>query len=272
MATQMDSAEEPISFPQKRLQATYTAGARLLAEVPDWEPEPLAAAIAVEAYRWAWRPECLKIILIAESHIYTSADDLALSANTNQLSAASRDAVRLGPQQFARIIYCLGYGEPELLAGSPSRRNAGTRQFWDLFGRLAGTGLQPRKGDGHNLAQRLQWKISTLQRLQKLGIWVLDASVHAIYAPGGQRLPDRLKLALHRHWWEDYGSFLLAEQAAEIWIIGKTVADTFARLGVSFAGWIYQPGAGRSPKIDLNFGWEALLARIAATSSFSAPP
>lgn len=31
-------------FPQERLQATYGAGARLLAGLPDWEPEPLAAA------------------------------------------------------------------------------------------------------------------------------------------------------------------------------------------------------------------------------------
>lgn len=250
------------AFPRQRLQAVRDGGLPLLATVPGWEPEPLAATVAVEAYRWAWRPQHLRTVLIAESHIYTTPGDLDLVVDGERLPAiAPRE-----PLSFARIVYCLGYGEPELLSGSPERRNAGTRQFWDLFGRLAGTGQQPRKGDGHTLAQRLQWKVTTLRQLQQAGIWVLDASAHAIYAPGGQRLPDRVSTALHRQWWQDYGRPLLAESGAMPWIIGKTVADTFARLGVPMAGWIYQPGAGRSSKTNLDRGWDALLAHIAATA------
>ncbi|MEM1368174.1 MAG: hypothetical protein AAGG02_09160 [Cyanobacteria bacterium P01_H01_bin.15] len=118
----------------------HAQGNRLLAAagIPT---EPSIIAITVEQYRWAWRPQKVRILLLGESHIYTSAHDFKLQLNPHKLPPFPPSA----PTSFVRIIYCLGYGEPELLSGKPKRRNTGTRQFWDLFGRLAATGQAPRK-------------------------------------------------------------------------------------------------------------------------------
>lgn len=245
-------------LPTQKIQAAQVIGAKLLAEA-GWEAEPPEVALAVEKHRWAWRPQLVKVVLIAESHIYTSKSDFALSVSKDKLPPKTQET----PSEFVRIIYCLGYGEPELLNGKTTQRNAGTRQFWDLFGRLANTGKQPRRSEHNSLDQRLQWKVDTLTRLQHRGIWVLDASLHAMYAPGGKRIPNRLKFALHQLWWNHYGSDLLSQfRGAKVWIIGKTVADDLKKLQIPSQGWIYQPGAGRSPNRNLEHGWSELLQDI----------
>src|SRR5437879_5031602 len=56
-----------------------------------------------------------------------------------------------------------GYGENKLLMNRHAEFSTrGTWQFWDLFGRIAGTGNQPRTtGAGSSLRARLEWKITT---------------------------------------------------------------------------------------------------------------
>jgi len=61
---------------------------------------------------------------------------------------------RFAPTDFVRLVYCLGYGENELLDGGLVPGNGGTWQYWDLFGRLTNRGKQPRKPSP--LATRLQ--------------------------------------------------------------------------------------------------------------------
>jgi hypothetical protein len=244
-------------FPVQLIQNAQKQGAVLLQQA-GIEPEVPGVALAVEKHRWYWRPPQVRVILIAESHIHTSAADLSLQIKRDSLPPIAQDT----PPEFARIIYCLGYGEPELLSGTTKRRNAGTRQFWDLFGRLAGTGKQPRRRD-RAFTERLNWKIQTLQTLQQKGVWVLDASLHAMYAPGGKRIPNSLKFALHQLWWNTYGSYLLVQMpTTKVWIIGKTVANDLQRLNIPYDGWIYQPGAGRSPQRDLEQGWGQVLEDI----------
>ncbi|MEC4984413.1 MAG: hypothetical protein SAJ37_04335 [Oscillatoria sp. PMC 1068.18] len=244
-----------LKLPILTIKNAQKLGAKLLVEA-GIEPEPAGVALAVEKHRWAWRPKQVKVILIAESHIYTSASDFALQICRENLPLNARNT----PLEFVRLIYCLGYGEPKLLSGKTVQRNTGTRQFWDLFGRLAETGKQPRGGQKIWWQNRLSWKVDTLIKLCSKGIWVLDASFHAMYAPGGMRIPNKLKFALHQLWWEKYGSNLLAEfPTAKIWIIGKTVADDFQKLQINFDGWIYQPGAGRSSSRNLEQGWTELL-------------
>lgn len=244
----------------EKLKEVQAAGAKLLAQA-GLEAEPPGVALAVEKHRWAWRPDSVRVVLIAESHIYTSKSDFALTVLKDRLPPEAQHA----PSEFVRIIYCLGYGEPQLLSGKTERRNAGTRQFWNLFGRLAATGQQPHTSKGASLDRRLQWKVDTLSKLQQKGVWVLDASSHAMYAPGGKRVSNRLKFALHQLWWENYGCDLLSQfPQARVWIIGKTVADDLKKLKIPMQGWIYQPGAGRSPSRDLEQGWAELLESIAA--------
>ena len=247
-----------VQLPTQRIKAALAEGAKLLRQA-GIEPETPGVALAVEKHRFAWRPKSVKVVLIAESHIYTSASDFALRVCKDFLPPEAQDT----PSEFVRIIYCLGYGEPELLSGKTQQRNAGTRQFWDLFGKLAGTGKQPCRSRGISRRDRIQWKVDTLSKLQTKGVWVLDASLHAMYTPGGKRISNKLKFALHQLWWQEYGSHLLSGfPQAKVWIIGKTVADDLKKIKIPFDGWIYQPGAGRSPNINLQYGWLQLLADV----------
>src|SRR5918998_4277684 len=85
------------------------AVAELAARLPLAEPPD--AALAAEECRQAWRPERLSVLLLAESHIATSAADLSYRV------ALPPDLDWPGPSRFVRHIYCAGYGEPEILEG-----------------------------------------------------------------------------------------------------------------------------------------------------------
>src|SRR5918994_6736969 len=105
--------------------AVATLAARLpLAEPPD-------AALAAEHCRQAWRPERLRVLLLAESHIATSAAELACRV------ALPPGIDWPGPRGFVRHIYCAGYGEPDLIERPPPPLpseallpRGGTPQFW----------------------------------------------------------------------------------------------------------------------------------------------
>jgi hypothetical protein len=244
-------------FPAERIRSAAAVGEEtiracgLVAESPE-------VAIAVEQHRWAWKPSKIRVVLIAESHVYTSPSDLALHIRAAWLRALAPHA----PLPFVRLVYCLGYGENWLLNERPEARNSGTPQYWNIFGRVAGTGRQPVKGAGTNL-DRLAWKIKTLRQLQQLGVWLLDASLHGIYAPGALRVPPNLTEQLHRVWWRHYGTWLLDScPDAYTCVIGSGTAKHLRALGVRVDNWIYQPQAQRSVAPELfDRGWNELLAR-----------
>ncbi len=222
-----------------------------------WLAESVDVALAVERHRWAWQPAEASVVLIAESHVFTSPDDLALSVRQELIPPGVRNT----PDEFVRLIYCLGYGEDELLSGVPKVRNAGTLGFWSYFGRLAGTGIYPRAS---TLATRLAWKAQTLEALCTRGVWLLDASVHAFYSPGGVRLSAQLGKALHNTWWNYYGHWLVEQlpPSVRLWAIGKGVHDQLIDERVPLSGFIYQPQAARGRNIDMNHGWNELLEDI----------
>jgi hypothetical protein len=247
-------------LPSLRIETAHSIGARLLQKA-GLTSEPLDVALAVERHRWTWKPEHVRVVLVAESHVYTSAQDLALRVRRECLPMPAQHA----PEEFVRLVYCLGYGEPDVLSGPSDGRNDGTRQFWDMFGRLAATGKQPRSSEGVTWRERIQWKVKTLQTLQARGVWLLDASLHAIYAPGGGRVPPEIKYELHRQWLRYYGTHILSEMLqARRWVIGKTVYDALADVGFSESGWIYQPQAQRSRGVDMETGWADLMKDVGA--------
>lgn len=174
---QLDSAM------RDRIREAHAAGARLIRD----KSEPVDVALAVEEHRWHWMPHKVKLVLLAESHVYTTRDDVALSINASSLPQAARSA----PAQFVRLVYCLAYGERSLLSGAPvGLKNHGTPQFWRLLGCVAGTdGIRPTVKAWRQIGPRLRWKVGTLLALQARGIWLMDASVHALYKPGGERVP-----------------------------------------------------------------------------------
>jgi hypothetical protein len=213
--------------------ALRNAVAAIAARVP--LPEPPEAAVAAEACRQAWRPERLRVLLLAESHIATSAADLACRV------ALPPGLEWPGPQGFVRHIYCAGYGEPDLIERAPSPLLAseapsprgGTPQFWRLMAAAEGASGPAwpsiaRRGTG--LAARLAGKAALLHRLCARGVWLTDASLVALAVPalrrhGGGALDA---LALRESWRLYHTALLPALAPAHVAVIGLGVARTLA--------------------------------------------
>lgn len=237
-----------------RVRVAREAGAAIL-KAAGHAVELPEVAEAVEAHRWAWRPHEVRLILTAESHVFTSAEDVALTVVRERLPVEAQHA----PTAFVRLIYCLGYGEPTLLSGVPTVPNRGTPQYWRRFGQLAGT--NDRRVEARSPEERLRWKVDTLLRLREHGIWLLDASLHGIYSPGGSRPSASTVRALHRAWWQEYGRWVVDScPGARLWAIGRGVDRALQPLDVPLAGWVYQPNAWAQPGMDLERGWREVLA------------
>ena len=121
-----------------RLRRTKASGVELL-DSRGLRAEPEEVAIQIEAHRWFWRPSQPRILLVAESHVFTSNEDLAIKIDDTTLKSIGRSGVTPPPDSFVRLVYCLGYGEPDLLMNPPPRhRNPGTANYWKIFQKVAG--------------------------------------------------------------------------------------------------------------------------------------
>jgi hypothetical protein len=69
--------------------------------------EPLESVQLIETYRRYLRPEKVKIVLLAESHVFTPKEDL-------QIKIPHIESLPNYPEQYAKFVYCLGYGERKL--------------------------------------------------------------------------------------------------------------------------------------------------------------
>jgi hypothetical protein len=171
------------------LRQTHAAGTQLLQRFK-YTPESVEIAIEVEKHREYWKPEPPKLILVAESHVYTTKPELEFQLDGTKIRPFIKSEANLPPNHFVRFVYCLAYGESELTFPKAAHvSNAGTPLYWDIFGRVAFRDPQPRREDGADFKDRMRWKIDTLRELYRMGIWLLDASVHAIYRRGQGRLP-----------------------------------------------------------------------------------
>ncbi len=231
--------------------APTNAVAALAARLPLAEPPD--AALAVEECRQAWRPERLRVLLLAESHIATSAADLAWRV------ALLPGLDWPGPRRFVRHIYCAGYGEPEALEGGPSgpeaRPRGGTPQFWRLMAAAEGADCPAWAAVSRQRTEtgaRLAAKAALLHRLRARGVWLTDASLVALAVPalrrhGGASLDA---LALRESWRLYHGALLPALAPAHVAVIGLGVARALAaELDRAFPGrWsaLRQPNGARS--------------------------
>jgi hypothetical protein len=189
----------------------------------EWEPwsrpEPYEAALAAERLRDYWKPSEVKLILVAESHLYTDADDLVCRIDPAALPVPLPGC----PSEYVRLVYCLGYGENSVLVANriPAAVNPGTDDYWAIFSKCADTWT----GSTGNLT----WKIQTLKKLQGKGIWLLDASIHACCNPRLRGRPSNLagrwtvyRSMLQTSW--EYVSKKL-EHCENIWCIGRNVKN-----------------------------------------------
>jgi hypothetical protein len=201
---------------------------------PQWEGqgerqglEPPGVAIAVEAWRQAWRPERLRLLLLAESHMAGSAAELAAP-----LLPAPGWPMRPG---FVRHLYCPAYGEPSLAPGV--ERNAGTPQYWRLLAAAEGSAA-PTRAAFPATAARLAAKRALLERLRRRGVWLTDASLVAVAGPGGARVsPAAYAAALRESWRLHHGATLPGLDPGFVVVIGLAVARMLrAELDAAFPG------------------------------------
>jgi hypothetical protein len=179
--------------------------------------ESAAYLASVAAWRDAWRPEPVRALLVAESHVAEVAGDDRVRVQV--------PGVPHLPASFCRLVYCLGYGESDLCRPSPAG-NGGTWQYWDIFGAIAGgvTPKQPRKGESR-LEDRLRWKLEVLRWLRDHGVWLVDACVAGVYRPGGERaVSGRTYDEMVRESFEQFvWPSVAAEPIEQVWVIGESV-------------------------------------------------
>jgi len=187
--------------------------------------ESLAAAQCVEQHRFDWRPEAVHTLLLAESHLLTP--DLELQAMRGNPQAVTGRP--LNPT-FARFVYCLGYGESEF-AGPALPSTAGTPQFWKLFASCVrspdtSTFAPLLKCGNPSYAARIRAKISVLEKMLELGVWLVDASPIALSSPGGTRIYQSDYRRILMCSWRNYVATLVRDaKPHSIVVIGKGVAQ-----------------------------------------------
>lgn len=198
--------------------------------------EPIEVLRRTEEHRCYWRPERVRVILLAESHVYTTPEELTRTITV--LSSVPRDV----PRGFVRLVYCLGYGENRLLnrpIDSPA--NTGTPQFWKIFyscvNPVRSSGDFASIQSGVSLAERIANKVAVLQRLRELGVWLVDTSLAALYLPGRPKPSRNTRAACLQASWDLHVRSVVDTAApSHVVCIGKEVAralgDRLRRIGV----------------------------------------
>jgi hypothetical protein len=209
-------------------------------EVSGHVPEPLETALSVEEHRWFWRPENVRLVLVAESHVYTGENEIKVEVDSSKLPREAPEGV---PLNFVRLVYCLGYGNSDILKeGEKVGHNSGTSQYVNLFARCLGLGAKP-KG-----MRKLDWKTMGLKAAKVKGLWLLDASLHACYLGRSERLPPEIVRSVVAVSWSKYVKAIIDDlpiDREQIWTVGKGLHETLRTLDarIDAGSWIYQPNA-----------------------------
>jgi hypothetical protein len=147
--------------------------------------EPIEVWRCAEDHRVYWRPKKVRTILLAESHVFTSAEE-------NKRIISYPDNLNINaPRGFLRLVYCLGYGENDLV-DQPIHKNPGTPHFWKIFYSCLNR-IRSNKDFTPILRctsfrDRIRNKVLILKRLNKRGVWLVDACMAALY-PKDNQLP-----------------------------------------------------------------------------------
>jgi hypothetical protein len=195
------------------------AHAKLVSILGADRTECFEAALAVEHLRHLWRPDHVRVVLLAESHVWTSRDEA-------KSRVIQPDGVETG---FARFIYCLGGGEPQLVFPSVSP-NVGASQYWTLlhdsvYGPDQSHQALLKSGEPKS-SRRVANKLKLLHEMRSSGIWLVDASVAALYRAGDRLARGTAYESVLRTCWDSYvGAAVRAAAPDLIVVIGRQVAD-----------------------------------------------
>jgi len=213
----------------------------------DEEIEPFEIIKTIHDYRFYFKPEKVKTILLAESHVWTSLEDFQCALNPIYQFPGY-------PERYTRFVYCLGYGENEMLKQSVTN-NGGTPGYWKLFYSCLYE-INPEKESFRSILKKTSFgdrranKIKLLQDLKKKGVWLLDASIVAIYKGSGERAKYGEK-AIH-YCWDFIRDILRKEKPERLICVGKTVTEEKLRALKNEDGLdhkqIYQPSRRRDPR------------------------
>jgi len=227
----------PLSPPvgDDRLSNTYRQIAGFAG--PETAIESLRSVETVIAHRSYWRPEVVRVVLLAESHLHTPDNELESIVDLSRFGHSGT------PRSYSRFVYCLGYGEDEIIDGRVER-NRGTPQFWKLFhacvhgpdGNVSVEGVQ--KGGTPHAGTRIRNKIAILEAMKRRGIWLVDSSLVGVYIPGGEKhAPEEIRKSILASWEGYWFEELSKANPAHIVCIGLGVQRTLqAQLDSHFAG------------------------------------
>lgn len=186
------------------------------------DTEPYESVALVEQYRQYWKPDNVRIILLAESHVFTTQSDRSISvpkiANLPEY-----------PTEYAKFVYCLAYGEKNLTNNRLHPKRDGTPQFWKIF-YSCNNHVKDINDFNPILSrtkyeQRLKNKIALLLSLKQRGIWLVDSSIVALYK-NGKKPENKNMLSAIKKSWECYTSDVIKDADPEhVICIGKGVAS-----------------------------------------------
>ncbi len=182
----------------------------------------------VEEYRQFWKPSQVRVILLAESHVYTTDEEFVSECSRFALS----NFIQSYPTHYVRFVYCLGYGEPQILNRELDSNRGRTSQFWKIFSSCvakndADLGFQKILTGKTQIHQRLRNKVAILQEMRKRGIWLIDASIVGIY---GAVKDAKVKDSIITTCWDSYIKKEIGESKPKHTIvIGKGVEKILKR-------------------------------------------
>jgi len=132
------------------------------------------------------------------------------------------------PKQYARFVYCLGLGERDLTNDPHHPRRDGTPLFWKVLfacdNRIGSIEDFMPVQRRTSFPQRLRNKIHLLTNLRAKGIWLVDASIVAVYG-NGVNVSRRGMTEVLRKSWESYTKQVVTSANPEYVIcVGKGVA------------------------------------------------
>ncbi len=183
--------------------------------------ESFSSVELVEEYRQYWKPKKVKIILLAESHVFTNESDMGIEL-------MNLDLLPDYPRRYSKFVYCLAYGERTLTKSVNHPRRDGSPQFWKIFYSCVyniknNECFKPIQSSTSS-KERIENKIKILQKMKELGIWLIDTSIVALYDNGKKptNISDIIQIS-----WENYTKKVLQNANPEhVIVIGKGVAKS----------------------------------------------
>ncbi len=186
--------------------------------------EPFESVKLVEKYRKFWKPQKIKTILLAESHVFTSLEEMKIELKEiNELEGY--------PKQYSKFVYCLAYGEKILTDNNLHPKRDGTPQFWKIFyscvNRIEDNKCFQPIQSSTSPNDRIKNKIELLKKMKDLGIWLVDTSIVALYNNG--KKPRNMPEIIAKSWESYTKKSIIDASPYNIIIIGKGVANSIEK-------------------------------------------